>query len=144
MLTWFTTVGVCRFSPPLGRDGSTSRRDGKTTEWWMIVECDRGIGALFRALYYAHSHRIRSLNEPLWGTHVSIIRDEQPTIMDDWKSLDGKPVEIKYTNRVEFHSGYAVVPAECDALLDYRSSLGLPRQPEFPLHMTIGNLKPQS
>ena len=138
---YFTTSGVCRFSPPVTRTGSTTRRDGTSTEWWMIVECGRDIGAYLRSLYCEYHHRVSILNEPLWGTHVSIIRNEKPKQMGNWKSLEGQPITIRYSNQVEIHEAYAAVSAECDALLDYRMSLGLPREPEIPMHMTIGNLK---
>jgi hypothetical protein len=108
----------------------------------MILECDRDIGRYLRSLYWTANHRIRQLSEPLWGTHVSVIRDEKPPRLDPWKPLEGQPLEIHYGPSVEIHGSYAFVPVQCDAVLDYRESLGLPRNPEFPLHMTIGNFKP--
>jgi len=121
--------------------GSTKRRDGNTTEWWMIVQCDRDIGAYYRHLYRYHNYQMNSLKEPLWGTHVSIIRDEKPSTLDHWKSLEGSEVEITYSNQLNLYSGFGVLEARCEYLLDYRESLGLSRQPELPLHMTIGYQK---
>ena len=129
----FTTKGICIFSPSLNRGGSIKRRDGKTTEWWMIIQCDRSIGDYYRSLHKVYSNHILSLSEPLWGTHVSIIRDEKPKQLGLWKSLEGKEVEISYSNQVNLYSGYAVLDVKCEELLDYREKLGLTRQPELPL-----------
>ena len=138
---FFQTKAICCFSPALNRSGSTKRRDGKTTEWWLILACDREIGSYLRSLYRMKNHGVRSLNEPLWGTHVSVIRDEKPPNLEAWKRLEGCELEIEYSREVEIHGGYAVAAAHSEAALDYREELGLPREPPFPLHMTIGNLK---
>ncbi|MEM7015267.1 MAG: hypothetical protein AAF585_27740 [Verrucomicrobiota bacterium] len=138
---WFETRGICEFAPSLNAKGKTTRRDGKSTEWWMILRCDREIGAYLRKLYAMSTHGVSELQEPLWGTHVSVIRDEEPPNLDRWRELEGAELTVRYSQVVEIHSSYAVVQAQCDEALDYRESLGLSREPELPLHMTIGNLK---
>ncbi|SHK44084.1 hypothetical protein SAMN02745181_3825 [Rubritalea squalenifaciens DSM 18772] len=138
---FFHTTGECIFSPPLGSGGGIVRRDGRTTEWWMILLCDAEIGSYMREMYRRATHGVHKLNEPLWGTHVSVIRDERPSVMEYWMSLEGKEVSLSYSNHIELHAGYAVVEVRCDPILDYREKLGLAREPEWPLHMTIGNLK---
>ncbi len=45
---------------------------------------------------------------------------------------EGPPQEI---------GDYVLYPVRCEAALDYRERLGLPREPRYPLHLTIGNLK---
>ena len=72
---------------------------------------------------------------------MSVIRDEKPLQLVHWKSLEGVPLSIHYGPELEILDGYAFVPVQCDAALDYRESLGLAREPEFPLHMTVGNFK---
>lgn len=137
----FQTTGICRFSPVLGRGGSTRRRDGGTTEWWLVLDCDRDIGRYLRALYREAVHRTCELSEPLWGTHISVVRGEKPPDLRRWKSLDGVGLDVEYGVEVAFFGDYAVVPARCEAALDYREVLGLSREPDYPLHMTIGNRK---
>ena len=110
----------------------------------MILECDRRIGAYFRQLYEMESFGVRTLKEPLWGTHVSVIRDEQPEDAAKWKELEGMTLPIQYSNQVQVYGSYAFVEARCEEALIYRETLGLSKQPEFPLHMTIGNLKSSS
>jgi hypothetical protein len=36
---------------------------------------------------------------------------------------------------------YVFFPVRCEAALEYRERLGLPRAPRYLLHLTIGNLK---
>ena len=107
----------------------------------MILECDRGIGAYFRQLYEMDSFGVKMLKEPLWGTHVSVIRDEEPEEQSKWKELEGMTLPIEYSNEVQVFGSYAFVEARCEEALLYREALGLPKLPEYPLHMTIGNLK---
>ena len=90
------------------------------------------------------TNRVSQLSEPLWGTHVSVIRDEKPPSLTHWKRLEGAELLVTYSNQVEIYSTYAVVSASCEMALDYREELGLSREPALPLHLTIGNLKPPS
>jgi len=135
------TFGTYRFSPPLSRKGKTTRRDGKTTKWWLILECSPDLGRFYRQLYQQHHYHIKSLQSPLWGAHISVIRDEKPVNLEHWKSLDGQKTQIEYSQELQEIHSYAFLPVSCDTALDYRELLGLPRTPKFPLHLTIGNLK---
>lgn len=131
---------IYRFSPALNKKGKSTRRDGKNTKWWLILECDREIGRYLRYLYASHTHQTKVLQEPLWGTHISVIRDEAPLHPQYWEMLEGQSVDIQYSMDVTFYQRYAVVEAFCEPALDYREQLGLPREPAYPLHLTIGNL----
>lgn len=137
----FVTRGRCRFAPPLDRSGRTQRRDGESTEWWMILECDRELGRYYRSLYATARHQVRRLQEPLWRTHISVVRGEHPIHEQYWRECEDQELEIVYEPFLEIHRAYAVLPVRCEAALDYRERLGLSREPAFPLHMTIGNLK---
>lgn len=129
------------FAPAVGPDGSRVRRDGTTTDWWLIIQCDRDAGKYLRRLYELAHPSAASLSEPLWGTHVSVIRGEVPTNPCPWGDRDGAPITIEYAQQPQQASGYVFLPVQCDAALEYRQQLGLPRQPQWPLHLTIGNYK---
>ncbi len=139
--TAIQTTASYRFSPPLNKSGKTTRRDGRTTKWWLILECDREIGRYLRHLFEVAAHRTQCLQEPLWGAHVSVIRDEKPPNPDLWEKLEGRQVCVEYDCEIELVNGFAVAPARCEAALEYREILGLPREPKYPLHLTIGNLR---
>lgn len=137
----YTLTGYFEFAPALDRKGTRVRRDGFTTEWWLIIRCAPDAGRYFRELFAAEHHRVRTLQEPLWGTHVSVIRGEKPRVMDRWAALAGQEVTLEYSHKPEETGGYVWLPVECPAALDYRESLGLEREPAYPLHLTIGNCK---
>ena len=58
-------TGTCRFSPPLDPRGGRVRRDGSTTDWWLILACDPELGRYLRHLYHLDARRIRQLSDPL-------------------------------------------------------------------------------
>ncbi len=124
---------MCRFAPPLGPGGSRARRDGGTTDWWLILQCDPDVGRYLRLLYALDVRHTRQLSDPLWGPHVSIVQNEMPPDLTQWRALEGEPQEI---------GEYVFYPVACAEALAYREALGLPREPRWPLHLTFGNRKP--
>lgn len=103
----FVTRGRCRFAPPLDRSGRTQRRDGESTEWWMILECDRDLGRYYRALYATAHYQISQLQEPLWRTHVTVVRGEVPLNEEHWRACEDAEMEIAYGSSIEIHRAYA-------------------------------------
>jgi hypothetical protein len=133
------SVGTFRYSPTLG--DSLTRRDGGTTRWWLLIDCDPDLGRYLRHLYHAASYWTRKPRAPLWGPHVSVIRGEEPPRKEGWERLAGAQVEFEYEPEVRETDGYLWVPVGCELALQHREELGLVREPEPPLHLTIGNLK---
>jgi hypothetical protein len=134
------TIGTLRYSPEL-RDGSTARRDGGSTRWWLVIDCDPDLGRLLRHQFALGVHRTRIPQPPLWGTHVSVIRGEEPPRKEVWKRRDGEAVELEYTLDVRETEGYLWVPVLCPAAVECRRELGLPGEPSPPMHLTFGNFK---
>jgi len=91
-------------------------------------------------LYKVNQHHTKQLQEPLWGSHITVIRGEKPESLELWRSLEGKSVTFQYDVDIEFYQQFAVVSAQCELALDYRESLMLEREPAYPLHLTIGNI----
>lgn len=133
--------GVCRFSPPLDPRGGKVRRDGRTTEWWLILQCDPDLGRYLRHLHHLDARRTRSISDPLWGPHVSVVQDERPADLSAWKDREGETMSFELVYPPQEIGDYVFYPVRCEAALDYRQRLGLPREPRYPLHLTIGNLK---
>ena len=133
------SVGIFRCSPTL--NGSLLRRDGGTTLWWLIIDCDPELGRYLRHQVVAAVHRTRQVQAPLWGTHISVIRNEEPPRKQAWEQLNGTEVEFEFELAIRETNGYLWVPVFCEPALQHREELGLPREPQPPLHMTIGNLK---
>ncbi len=95
-------------------------------------------------LYYAWFLDRRfglKLNQPLRGTHVTIISD----IVDDEiyrqarEAFNGKEITIKYDPTVIRSNGtHWWVKAFCDDGRNIRSAMGLTPDPYFGFHLTIG------
>lgn len=134
-------TGICRFAPPLGPGGARTRRDGGTTDWWLILQCEPDVGRYLRQLYALDMRRTRRLSDPLWGAHVSIVQNEMPPDLTHWRALEGQAMTFDYLHPPRQIGEYAFYPVECAEALAYREALGLPRQPRWPLHLTFGNRK---
>ena len=133
--------GRWRFAPPLNAQGSRVRRDGTTTDWWLIIECDRDLGKYLRHLYSVANPAREPLSDPLWGAHVSVVQGEVPVNIDRWCDREDKVVTLEYLQEPKQYGEYVVLPVVCEEALNYRESLGLSRDPQWPLHLTVGNSK---
>jgi hypothetical protein len=130
--------GTLRYSPEL-RAGSHQRRDGGSTRWWLIIDADPELGRYLRHLYLLAHQRTRWLQAPLWGAHVSVIRGEVPPLPQYWGEGEGRAVAFELDLRAQETQGFVWCPVHCEAALDLRERLGLARDPQPPLHLTIGN-----
>lgn len=140
MFAQHTTTGTFRYSPTI-RGDSTTRRDGGSTVWWLILDCDPELGRLLRHFYRKSRCNTVMPQPPLWGTHVSVIHGDEPPDKAHWKRLAGLEVEVEYALDVQVTHDYLWVPAWCPLALEHRAELGLPPEPDPPLHLTFGNLK---
>jgi hypothetical protein len=134
-------TGVYRFAPPLDASGNRIRRDGSTTDGWLIIQCEPDVGRYLRQLRMLQRPALPLLSDPLWGAHVSIVRGEELPNPADWKDREGRVVEFEYQYPSQEIGEYVFFPVICEDALDYRERLGLPRDPQWPLHLTFGNFK---
>lgn len=129
----YQSKGTLRYSPKL-----TGERNEK---WWLILDCDPGIGSYYRHLFKAGHYGCKKLQAPSWAEHITVVRNEEPPIKNPWEKHDKKEVEFTYTTDYFGTDGiYVWLDVECEELLDIREALGLPRNPIYPLHLTIGNV----
>ena len=134
-------TGVYRFAPPLDASGNRTRRDGSTTDGWLIIQCEADVGRYLRQLRMLERRASPPLSDPLWGPHVSIVRGEVLPDPAAWNDREGRIVEFEYAYPPQEIGEYALFPVICEAALDYRERLGLPREPQWALHLTFGNFK---
>lgn len=93
--------------------------------------------------YYLEQSRIAvrawyQLQQPVWKTHISIVRGEIEAKPDDEYPFDGEEVGFLYENFVYQAGGHFCVGVECEASDRIRSFLGLAPALPVPLHMTVG------
>jgi hypothetical protein len=129
----YTSSGILRVDPV----ASSGLPIGK---WWLILQCDAEIGRYYREMFYAWNRARGRLQRPAWESHISVIRGEEPPKPDGWSALEGRLVEFRYSPELQTNDEYFWLDVECDELLDIREQLGLPRNPLFDLHLTIGRV----
>jgi hypothetical protein len=129
----YVSKGILRYSPKL--IGATNEK------WWAILDCNFELGRYYRRLYENEHQKCRRLQTPGWKEHISVVSNEKP--LDQYKHLwfkyEGLEVEFNYEYFVKNNDVYFWLEVKCDFLLNLREELGLPRNPEFGLHITIGN-----
>ncbi len=127
----FSSTGKLRYSPQL--NGNRSEK------YWLVVDCDPAIGKYYRNLYLLENYNCRLLQRPSWEAHITVIRNEEPPLKELWGKYDGQNIEFKYRPIVRDNTLYFWLDVESPCLLNIREEMGLPRQPIYPLHLTIGN-----
>lgn len=120
---------------PIPKGGGTPNK-----KWWAIVECPHDIIDYYR--YWVTKYEKFKISPPVFGSHISIIRDEEPP--DEfkylWKAKDGMEVEFTYYPNFETNGDYWWLKVECPILNEIRLELGLPEEPQFGYHLSIGKL----
>lgn len=131
----FTSTGTLRYSPKLLGKSSA--------KWWLVVDCDKTLGDYYRHLYWLARHRLERMQRPAWCEHITVIRDEEPPVVKQtlWSKYAGQEVVFDYNPTIATNGEYWWLDVCCPKLLDIREELGLPRQPEIPLHLSIGHHK---
>ena len=139
----FESYGTLRYSPKL----AGNRND----RWWLVLDCEREIGRYYRKLFELYQYRCSKLQIPAWEEHITVIRDEEPPNKDLWEKYEGQKFSFfclipPATNYVTTPNdlGYFWLTVESPSLLNIREELGLTRNPEYPLHLTFGNLSTQT
>jgi hypothetical protein len=84
--------------------------------------------------FRAHAQLIR----PAWSEHITVVRNEEPPNKLMWDLITSEIITFEYSTEMETDGKHVWLPVWCDALLGLRGSLGLKRDPLFPLHLTIG------
>jgi hypothetical protein len=115
-----------------------------SSERWLVLMCDDEIANYYMKLYqmayppYLNGGYSLKLSRAVWGAHVSIIRGEKVPNMNLWGLDANKIIEFEYEPGVIDNGEYYWLKAKCPYLEELRQRYGLPRQPRFGLHLTIG------
>lgn len=79
------------------------------------------------------------MQRPMWGLHVTIVSgNEHRLIPNEYRDLWGKHtgmVDFEYSNEIENHWKFWVLPVRGNALDEYRRELGL--RPTGSYHITV-------
>jgi len=117
--------------------------ENEYSRWWVVVDCENDIGDYFRHLSYIGMNKTVMMNKPMWGYHITVVRNEVPhaAYQSYWGVTGGTTVEFEYQAKICNNGLHFWLPVYSSYLLDLRENLGLPRLPEYDLHLTVGNLK---
>jgi hypothetical protein len=114
-----------------------------SSDKWAVLMCDDEISKYYRHLYtmeypYLNGGMCQKLTRPVWGAHISLIRNERVSDMKLWGLDANKLIEFDYEPGVISNGEYYWLKVSCPYLGDLRVKYGLSREPRFGLHLTIG------
>jgi len=111
----------------------------------MVLDCStEEIGRFYRHLYWLEHNKGHKLAKPYWGSHVTVVRNEEPPNRHLWWNYGGERISFDYFPRVDtnysdrrFRSFYWL-NVVCPRFEEIRVELGLAKNPDGIYHMTIG------
>jgi hypothetical protein len=125
------TTGSLEFDPKIG----TKHYE----PWWALLRADEPT-IDFYAWLLKRGHGIEVVTHQLWGSHISVVKGQEPSFKDQWGKNQGKEVEYWYTNQVRWDNmKHAWLDVFSPQMSDIREEMGLP--PKCFFHLTIGRLK---
>lgn len=115
----------------------------KQADKWLVLMLDDEISKYYRHLYektypIRNSGFCQKLTRPVWGPHVSIIRNEQIPNQQAWGFAANKMISIEYEGGVKSNNEYFWLDVYSDELSAIRELMGLSRTPKWGFHMTVG------
>ena len=126
-----TSIGTLRYSPKLVGN--------RSEKWWAVLDCDLGLGVYYRHQFWLAHYRTVKLVRASWAEHITIIRNEEPLFKEAWEKYPGRSFEFSYDPVPESNGLYWWLSVYCPELWNLRLELGLPREPEFPFHLSFGH-----
>lgn len=116
----------------------------KEKGWWVVGETPPELGKYLRTLYKFSTYSCSLLIRPAWADHITIVRDEKPTITEDkvksfWRKYIGQSIECRVILEPETNGYYWWLPIISEAACVLRRELGLTPSPEIPLHLSFGH-----
>lgn len=126
-----------------GKLAYSPRTHLSSSDKWLVLMCDDEISNYYRHLYskeypYLNGDGSIKLTRPVWGAHVSVIRNERIPNIQQWRTDEGKIIDFDYEGGVIDNREYFWLKVSCPYLEHLREHMGLSRQPRFGFHLTIG------
>ena len=128
-----SSIGRIRYSPKQLGDHQQN--------WWLVLDCDPEIGKYYRHLYWLSQYKCNTLVRPAWGEHISVVRNEKPPKEQIWRLYNNQEVKFYYGKFIQTDGEHFWLGVSCPILIEMRTELGLPKEPDPPLHLTVGHVK---
>lgn len=115
------------------------RKKNYYDDWWLLLECCPEIISYYKNMIEKEL-KIK-LNKPMWGSHISIIRGEEPRgdLKQIWGYNQDMIIPFKCI-KLDCDENYWWLDIESERIFEVRSSYGLSERPRFGLHLTIGRI----
>jgi hypothetical protein len=126
----YKSTGTIRYSP------ENYKGQNRSSQWWILLDCCPELIAYYR-YWMKELHGIK-LQRPLWGSHISVVRGDQPPISEPWGIHAGRVIEFTYDTSICDNRRHWWLNIESPELEHMRIELGLPSHPEFGFHLTLG------
>jgi len=128
-MIFFKSIGKLVYSPR-SHLGDPSR--------WVVVMCDDEISKYYRHLFNKSFPYKPKLSRPIFGAHISVIRNEKIPNHNLWKMDNGKIIKFEYEPGVRDNGEYYWLKVRCPELQKIRLEYGLNEYPKFGFHLTVG------
>ena len=125
------SFGTLRYSPKLLGDSSE--------KWWVVLDCDPGLGQYYRHLYWLAHYRTERIVRPAWAEHVTVVRNEEPPNKIAWERYPGRLIEFECGSVPCTNGSYWWLDVFCPELCKIREELGLLSDPVIPFHISFGH-----
>ena len=110
----------------------------KPAPWWLILKTDKGLMEYYQ--HWIKQHYDVGFEKTVWGSHISVIRGDEPLNKEAWGKYNNEVIPFTYTNRIYRVHWFFCVDAYSPRLEEIRAELGLPKLPKYGFHITIGRL----
>ena len=110
--------------------------------WWLIATplCD--IGEYYRNMFNLENRARIKIQKPKIGQHITIVRREEPLInKEKWEEKDKLSISFEYDISFNVGDNHVWLNVFSKEMNDLRLFFGLPENPEYPLHLTIGYIE---
>ena len=104
--------------------------------WWAIVSTEDDI-----AEYYTWFLKKRTgliMQKPAWGSHISIIRGEEPLDKTLWRKYHSHEICFDIDTSVRTNGTHWWLKVHSPKFEHIRTELGLPKDTHYNMHLTLG------
>lgn len=113
-------------------------------KWWCILTVNKDLSRYIR--YWVNKElnplglEDKNLLEPSWGSHISIIRGEEPKdhLKHLWKKYHNKIISFEYKiePQITDNQKFCFIEINCPEIIQIRDELKLFTR--YPPHLTVG------
>ena len=133
----FTSTGILQYDPGKGLNGLANAKH--FDPWWALLTCDDEVSKYYAWQLKRHGVEVFPNDKGLWGTHVSVLKGDEPLTPTSWGQYEGYEIEFHYNHIIRYDNGkHAWTDVYSEDLSAIREELGFP--PKYWYHLTVGRL----